>query len=534
LSRAASRTRRDHGYVRDVAEEASPARERIRLAEVIAAMSLATDLSIGVPLEHGLYSTLLAMRLADRLKVDADTATQTYYACQLFYVGCTADADVAAELFGADDALTAYATGSRFGSRAEMAAGMLRAIAPPGGGPMLRTRQLATGIPKVAGVFRHHVAAFCEVAAMLTDRLGAPPSVGPLFAHVAERWDGTGEPGRVRRDGIPLPIRIVHVARDAAFQRMLGGTGYAAAVVRRRAGHAFDPDVVGALIDEALGGGTDAAAWDETLAREPRPYTYLEGESIDRALAAMADFSDLVSPHLVGHSTGVAALAGNAAQRCRFDTADATMIRRAALIHDLGRVAVPTRIWQQPGTLSPGDWEKARLHPYHTERILHRSPFLATLAGIAGAHHERCDGSGYHRGTASAGLTPAARLLAAADTYQTKIEPRPHREPLTPGRAAEMLAGEVRAGRLDAAAVEAVLGAAGQPTPRVERPAGLTRREADVIGLLARGFQTKQIARALGISAKTADNHIQNAYGKIGVSTRAAATLFAMQHGLVR
>ena len=156
--------------------------ECIRAAEVIAALSLATDLGIGVPLEYGLHSTLLAMRLADRLNVDAATATQTYYACQLFYVGCTANADVAADLFGADDALMTYATPSRFGSRAEMTAGFLRAVAPPGGAPIVRAGQLARGLPRVARVFKHHIAAFCEVATMLTDRLGVHPSVGALFA----------------------------------------------------------------------------------------------------------------------------------------------------------------------------------------------------------------------------------------------------------------------------------------------------------------------------------------------------------------
>ena len=125
---------------------------------------------------------------------------------------------------------------------------------------------------------------------------------------------------------------------------------------------------------------------------------------------------------------------------------------------------MPARIWQQPGSLTPDDWEKVRLHPYQTERILHRSPFLAVLAGIAGTHHERCDGSGYHRGTAAPGLTLQARLLAAADTYQTKIEPRPHREPLTPEQAAETLTREVHVGRLDAVRR--------QGGPRGRRPAG--------------------------------------------------------------
>ena len=130
-------------------------------------------------------------------------------------------------------------------------------------------------------------------------------------------------------------------------------------------------------------------------------------------------------------------------------------------------------------------------------------------------------------------LPAPARLLAAADAYHTMIEPRPHRRALDPAQAGERLVQEANAGRLDPSAVGAVLDAAGQPVPHLQRPAGLTDREAEVIALLARGLQTKQVARAIGISVKTADRHVQNAYAKIGVSTRAAATLFAMEHGLV-
>jgi HD-GYP domain-containing protein (c-di-GMP phosphodiesterase class II) len=207
-------------------------------------------------------------------------------------------------------------------------------------------------------------------------------------------------------------------------------------------------------------------------------------------------------------------------------------VRRGALVHDLGRVAVPVRIWQKAAPLTPDDWERVRLHAYHSERVLTRSRFLAALAPVASFHHERLDGSGYHRGTAAAEIAPPARLLATADAYHAMTEPRPHRAALSPGQAAEALGREAAAGRLDPDAVTAVLEAAGQRVPRIERPAGLTEREAEVIGLLARGLQTKQVARRLGISIKTADHHIQNAYAKIGVSTRAAAALFAMQHGL--
>jgi HD-GYP domain-containing protein (c-di-GMP phosphodiesterase class II) len=502
----------------------------------MAALSLATDLGIGVPLEHGLHSTLIAMRLGELLGVDPDTASQTYYACLLFYVGCTADAEVAAETFGDDDALTTHAMPARFGSGPERMAGIMRALASSGSPAPVRAMQVVRGMPGAARQFKGHVTAFCEVAQMLTDRLGLPASMQGLFAYLVERWDGKGLPGRARHEEIPLPVRIASVARDAAFQRMLGGAEHAAAVVRRRAGGAFDPAVAIPLADaaaELLAPDAGASAWEETLAREPGRWLALEGGAIDKALGAMGEFADLASPYLVGHSAGVAELATAAARHCRLEGADLERVRRGALVHDLGRVAVPVRIWQKAAPLTPDDWERVRLHAYHSERVLSRSPFLATLAPVASFHHERLDGSGYHRGTGVADIGPPARLLAAADAYHAMTEPRPHRAALSPGLAAETLGREAAEGRLDPDAVGAVLEAAGQRVPRIERPAGLTEREAQVIGLLARGLQTKQIARALGISIKTADHHVQNAYAKIGVSTRAAAALFAMRHGLV-
>jgi HD-GYP domain-containing protein (c-di-GMP phosphodiesterase class II) len=195
---------------------------------------------------------------------------------------------------------------------------------------------------------------------------------------------------------------------------------------------------------------------------------------------------------------------------------------------------VDPRIWEKSGLLTADEWEQVRLHPYHTERVLVRSPFLAPLARIASAHHERMDGSGYHRGLNAASLPPAARLLAAADAYRAKTEPRAYRDALDSHTAAERLVEKAKEGRLDADMVAAVIEAAGLEAPHIERPAGLTEREVEVVTLLARGMQTKQIARSLDISAKTADRHIQNAYRKMGVSSRAAATLFAVEHGLIR
>ena len=507
---------------------------RVRTAELIAALCLGTDLGMAFPLEHGLRTTLIAMRVADRLAVDRDTAVEVYYASLLAHAGCTTDAHKAAEIFGGSLTVTAHPV--LYGSTREVVGGMLRSLPDPSRPAPVRMAQTVRRLPRLARAQRYELAAACEVAGMLADAVGAPPSVPGLLQHLIERWDGKSPLRRSTGEGIPLPMRIVQVAKDAALQDQLGGVEHAVRLMRERSGHAFDPEAAGCVIedgDEILARDEGVPAWDEVLAREPLPALMLEGDGLARGLGAMGNFADLISPYLTGHSGGVAELAAAAAQRCGLDGAGVTATRRAGLVHDLGRVAVHPRIWQKAGPLTADEWEQVRLHPYHTERVLSRSPFLSGLAPVAGAHHERLDGSGYHRGTSGRELGVPARLLAATDAYHAMTEPRPHRPALAPERAAQTLADDASAGRLDPDSVSAVVEAAGHARPRLERPAGLTEREAEVVAMLARGLQTKQVARALAISAKTADRHIQNAYRKIGISSRAAATLFAMEHGLV-
>jgi HD-GYP domain-containing protein (c-di-GMP phosphodiesterase class II) len=489
---------------------------------------------MGYPFEHGLHSTLIAMRLADICGVDDETASQTYYACLLCHSGCTTDAHVTPEVFGGSLRTNFHPV--RYGSGREVIWGLIRSLPDPESAGLVRASQVARRLPRMAREMRPHLTATCEVAGMLADGLGLPGSVQSLFAHRFERWDGHGPLGRAKGEEIPLPMRIVHVAVDAAFQHLLGGEERVVRLVRDRAGHAFDPEIATCLVDhvnEILAWDEQVSVWEETLSCEVGPPLVLGGEALDRALAVMGNFADLISPYLAGHSATVTALAAAAAPRCGIDGVGVAGLRRAALVHDLGRVAVEARVWQKAGPLNADEWERVRLHPYYTERVLARSEFLAALAPVAGAHHERLDGSGYHRGAAGAELTLPARLLAAADAYRAMTEPRPYRAPLSAEQAADELARQASAGRLDAGAVTAVVDAAGQQVPQIERPAGLTEREAQVVGLLARGLQTKQVAAAVGISSKTADHHIQNAYRKIGVSTRAGATLFAMEHGLV-
>ncbi len=509
--------------------------EPVRAAEIIAAACLATDLGMGFPFEHGLRGTLMTMRLADRIGVDRKIESQTYYASLLMYSGCTTNADLASRIFAGSrhDNITPV----QFGSTAEAVAGLIRALPSPDDPSHRRVYEIARRLVPAGRFIKPHFAALCEVAEMMAKRLGLPPEVHDLFVHLTERWDGKGMLKRAGGEEVPLPLRIVHVARDAAYQRMIGGDDHAEEVIRRRSGHAFDPDVARRFGKEAreimAAADEPGSAWEATLAAEPRPWLTLEGEGIDRALAAIGDFADLGSPDLSGHSRGVAELASAAARIRGFGPAEVALVRRAALVHDVGRVAVDPRIWQKPAALTLDEWEQVRLHPYHTERVLLRPEFLASLADTACAHHERLDGTGYHRRLSTAALPEGSRLLAAADTFHAMCEPRPHRPRLPPEKAAELVAEEARAGRLDSGMVAAVVEASGRPAPPVERPAGLTEREAEVVGLVARGLQTKQVARRLAISIKTADRHIQNSYRKLGISTRAAATLFAMEHGLV-
>jgi HD-GYP domain-containing protein (c-di-GMP phosphodiesterase class II)/DNA-binding CsgD family transcriptional regulator len=508
--------------------------EGVRAAEVIGAACLATDLGMGFPFEHGLEATVVSARLARLLDVDIETESEVFYLTLLMYLGCNTDSEPNLRIFGGSG--LENITPHQFGSNLEMLRGVIRNLPDPHASPLTRTYQTIARLPQARTFRDDHFESMCEVAAVLSDRLGAPGQVSRMFNVLTERWDGNGVLGRADREGLPIAMRIVHVARDGTFQSLLGGVDHAAAVVRERAGGAFDPEIARVFADNAgdlLTHNGATSLWETFLALEPKPHRMLDSAAFDRALAALGDFADMVSPRMSGHSPGVAELASTAAGVAGLDEEARRRLRHAGLVHDVGRAAIHPRVWQKPTELSADEWEKVRLHPYHTSRVLDPSESLRGLAELACCHHEKLDASGYHRGVPAAALDPAARILAAADAFHALGEPRHHREPMSADDAAAHLTSQAREGKLDRDAVEATLEAAGLDSPRVNDPADLTTREAEVIGLLARGLQTKQIASRLDISAKTADRHIQNSYRKIGVSTRAAATLYATEHGLV-
>jgi DNA-binding CsgD family transcriptional regulator len=317
----------------------------------------------------------------------------------------------------------------------------------------------------------------------------------------------------------------------------VGGQAAAELLARERGGSQFDPllaKLLGQDAEALLGGLDDTPTWDAVIAAEPALGVTLRGPQLDAALLAVANFVDLKSPWRLGHARATAELAGAAAAGLGLAPDDVRAARRAGLVCGFGRLGVSNSIWDKRGPLGSGERERVRLHPYLAERMLHQSAWLGPLGSLAVQQRECLDGSGYPRGLSGAAISAPARILGAADAYQAMRERRPYRSALPAGEAVSELRAEVRAGRMDADAVEAVLSAAGHRAARRRGGAGgLTGRELEVLRLATRGLSSREIAAGLGISPKTARNHIEHIYAKIGASSRAQASLFAMQHGLL-
>jgi len=505
------------------------------LAELVAAVSLASDLGLGQPMGHLVRSCRLGLRLADSVGLSEEERAVVYYVALLGWVGCHAESHEQAAWFGDDIALKADRYEVDMAGRAGMSF-VLRHVGA-GGSPLRRARMLPPLIAsggKVAGAYE---GTHCQLAGQVAVGLGLGVEVRDALAHVFERWDGKGRPEGVRGEDVAVAARIVQLAGVVERHRREGGVDAAVEVARRRRGTQFAPALVDRLCLEPelmLSGLDVVTSWDELIDAEPALRPVMSEVQLERALEAIADLADLKSPYTTGHSRGVAELVGAAARGCGFSVEQEVELRGAALVHDLGRLGVSSAIWDKPGPLSAEEFERVRMFPYFTQRMFSRCAPLAPLAEIGAQHLERLDGSGYPRGSSGAALSPAVRLLAAADAYQALLEPRAHRPEYTPTEAGRVLGEEVRAGRLDGDAVHAVLGAAGHRVARRrEWPAGLTAREVEVLALAAQGQSNREIADRLVISPKTVGNHIEHIYVKIGCSSRAEASLFAMQQGLL-
>jgi HD-GYP domain-containing protein (c-di-GMP phosphodiesterase class II) len=511
---------------------ANPRNSGIRQAEIIVALSLATDLGTGHPMEWALNSALLGIRLGEVLGLDEQALREIYYVALLRYIGCTADIETRVDLFGDDPAVA----GSQYAfmdvtNPNEMMAWIDRYVGQGKNADqrMLTMQKMPTAMPT-------HIRSHCEVAQFFVERLGFSGIVQDSIQQTYERWDGLGMPNGLKTDDLTLVTRITQLAQDVEAYRRAGRDEEIVTVVEQRANTAYDPDIAEIFCrhaDELMAGFEQEISVKTILAAEPGEHRYLTDEEFDAAALVMADFIDLLSPSC--HSRTVASLAASAGQAYGLPSSDVKALERMGWLHDIGKISVPAGIWTKTRSLTGSEWERVRLHPYYTERILAHSPLLSQLGTCAALHHERLDGSGYHRGMSGNTLSPTARILAAANFYAARVEPRPFRPALSPENAAEELRKEIRAGKLDSDAGKAVLSAAGHRVApvRQDRVAGLSEREIEVLRLITQGYSNRQMGESLKVAETTIGTHIAHIYDKLNVSTRAAATLFAIQNGLL-
>jgi HD-GYP domain-containing protein (c-di-GMP phosphodiesterase class II) len=514
----------------------------LRLAEFVATLALAQDNAFGQPLESQLRSCLLASWMCEEGGLPDDVRATAYWVALLRYVGCTGHAHEVATLFGDDIAIRAQTLVHDAGNPAEVMHDVVE-YATAGHTEQERD-EIITMLQETAHEWAvHNFKSGCEVADMLVQRLALAPSVREALAFTFERWNGKGFPTHTGGEAIPLAMRVVHVSHDMEAIGRLFSPDRALEAARARRGTTYDPAVADLFLEHGaawLDRLRETEPWDAVLALEPEPRRMLDGEALDDVLAVAADFIDLKSPYMGGHSRRCAQLATDAARMLGLPEELTTNLRRAALVHDFGITAVSNSIWDKPGPLTRTEFDRVELHPLLTEQMLRRSPALAVLNPVASAHHEKCNGSGYHKRVRAETGDASACVLTATEVYVGLTAERADRPRFAPDAAATELRRLEGEGVLEPRATRAVLVAAGhgEPEGRVRRrpqnPGGLSRREVDVLTLAARGLTTRQIADRLVISPKTTDHHIQHIYAKIGVSTRAAAALWAMQHEVVR
>lgn len=510
--------------------------DNVRLPELMAAMSLATDLAMSFPPETALRTCLLGVLVGRELGLTEQELADVFYVTLLRHLGCTSLSHEEGAFVDDDNAWRRDFTGIDY---THQLSSMRKAVVKIGAGrgPVGRVRAIAAAAS--SGFTMTKVAtAHCDAGRLLARRLGMSEGVVQGLDHVFERWDGKGWPAGVKGEAISPAARVTQFSHTVVLELWRRGSVAARLLARHQSGTEFDPGVAEAFLgrsDELLDPITAESVWDQVLNAEPDAGPWLPASRVDEVARVFGDFVDLKSPFTLGHSKAVADLASAAAARIGVEQAEVVAIRRAGLLHSLGRLAIGNGILDKAGPLTVAEWERLRLYPYHTERLLNRPLVLRPLAPLAGAVQERLDGSGYHRELQGPMLSIAARMLAAADVYEAMIEERPHRPALTADAAASAVAAECTSGRLDPEAVDCVLQTAGHSRPKAGRswPAQLTDREVEVLRRVAQAQPNKAIARDLGISQETVRNHVRHIYEKTGVQSRAGAALFAMEHDLL-
>ena len=417
---------------------------QIALSRVIAGLSYALDLTEGEPPGHAVRACAIGMRLADELELDARTRSDLYYALLLKDAGCSANSARMAALFAADDHVAKRSSKRVDWSRRLPAlAWSWRTVT--GGGPARARIRGLRAIQAEGKVTQALMRARCDRGAEIAYRLGLEPQTAEAIRALDEHWDGGGQPRGLRGEEIPLLGRILCLAQTAEIFHAHGGVEGALAVARRRSGHWFDP----ALVDALRSIRDDAEFWasvtrgDASEWEPPGRLMLADDERLDGIAQAFAGIVDAKSPWTYRHSDRACVIVMSLAAALGCDLDTMSDLRRAALLHDIGKLAISNRILDKPGGLTDAEFAKVREHPLVTARILARVPGFEPLAALAAAHHERLDGRGYPHRLGAPELTPPMRMLAVADVYEALTSRRPYRPAMSSAEALALMRTDV-------------------------------------------------------------------------------------------
>ena len=483
--------------------------------QTLGCLAFAADLSMGQPIDHSPRTALLAWRLAGVTAGGAQASICASILALIRWAGCTANAQGFADLFGDDIAG--------------------RAALIEGQNPFHNQRALSAPLEAYT---RPLAQAHCEATIEMARQLGLPSAVSAGALDLFEKWDGSGIPAGRRGEEIDLLAQIVALCGDLEIYSRVFGLSKAMHLVETQAGRHYDPVLTRLALKHApawLAEIAELDAWPVAAAQVSEAISATAGD-VDAFAELLADYADLKLPSDFLNSRKVAEIATLTASILGFDAQATKRLARAALLHGLGRVAVPNATLERQWPLSEADKEHIRLIPHWTERILKRAPLFDHEARLACRAYERLDGSGYPRGLGAPELDKGARALQACVFVVTAS--RLERSGNDGRAASDPIARELASGRLDVDSVNAVMTACGMPRRSLPSQATIsslqvTQREQEVLAHLARGCSNKEIARNLGISPSTAGTHVENLYRKLGVSTRAAAALIASKRGLV-
>jgi HD-GYP domain-containing protein (c-di-GMP phosphodiesterase class II) len=513
-------------------------RPHISLAEFLSALSFVSDTGMGQSLEHGLKTAYIGVMLAGAAGLSAEDRAGVYYGALLKDAGCTACGTVFATFFDGDDlGPRSDALLLRPDSTRDAIAWFWRHASTDPALPV-RIGRLFSFMTQCRATMKEGVTAHCEVGEMFARRLALPATVQQAIRFSWERWDGKGLGYGHRGAQTPVAARVLHLAQVAEAAYAFGGASAARAIVAERKGADFDPDLVGPFLELSARPGfwdlpdSDSVQEQVLAMKPPCSFDSLPASELDSACEVLADLADVKSRSTWNHSLLVAETTVAIAERLGLSAAEVKRLRRAALVHDLGKAAVPVGILEKTEPLSVEEWERFRLHPYYTERALSRVGPLRDLAADAAAHHEWLDGSGYYRQLTGDQIPLGGRILAVADSFTILSQTE---GPSDPERALKAMKPLV-ASEFDPDCYEALVAAKGGKTaarPLRARVAGnLTDREIEVLRLVCSGRTNREIASALVLSGKTVEHHLEHVYNKLGVSSRTAASVFAVQNGL--